>query len=184
MCQPGGLPAYHAVAGRRGIGTGRAPSRSDRVRARRSRRPRPRCAARLAMLTILPLAFDSCQCRTARRHKSALAVRLICMVRFQLASHSASVAEIGFSSNTPALLINTSTRPSRRPRAMYQSRSGVAGSLRSPSLLDNASTVVVVGSKLAAAAAPMPRAAPVMRIWVFIRAAFHSADKISTEVIG
>jgi hypothetical protein len=51
-------------------------------------------------------------------------------------------------------------------------------------VLDSASTQVVAGSKLAAAAAPMPRDAPVIRIWVFIRAAFHSADKISTEVIG
>jgi hypothetical protein len=32
-------------------------------------------------------------------------------------------------------------------------------------------------------AAPIPREAPVMRIWVFIHAAFHSVDKNSTKVI-
>jgi hypothetical protein len=50
-------------------------------------------------------------------------------------------------------------------------------------LLDNATSFVVAGSKLAAIAAPIPREAPVIRICVFIAAAFHSADKISTKVI-
>jgi hypothetical protein len=46
-----------------------------------------------------------------------------------------------------------------------------------------ATTFVVAGSKLAAIAAPIPREAPVVRICVFIGAAFHSTDKISTKVI-
>jgi hypothetical protein len=47
-------------------------------------------------------------------------------------------------------------------------------------LLDRATTVVVAESKLAAIAAPIPREAPEISIWVFIGAAFHSADEIST----
>jgi hypothetical protein len=50
-------------------------------------------------------------------------------------------------------------------------------------LLDNAITLVVAGSKLAAIAAPIPREAPVIRIWVFMGAAFHSTDENSTKVI-
>jgi hypothetical protein len=50
-------------------------------------------------------------------------------------------------------------------------------------LLDKATTFVVAGSKLAAIAAPIPREAPVIKICVFMGAAFHSADENSTKVI-
>ena len=118
------------------------------------------------MLTIRPLVLLSCQWRTARRHNSALAVKLICMVRFQLSRHWSSSALTRFASNTPALLIRTSTRPSSLSSEFSHSFGGIAGSARLPSWLDSASTSTSSGSNAAAMAAPIPRDAPVTRMFI------------------
>jgi hypothetical protein len=122
-------------------------------------------------LIIRPDQPFFCQCKIARRLRSALACRLTCRVRLQAQRQSSSDACTEIGSKIPALLIRTSMRPSRRSSAMSQSRSAAPIAPRSPPILAVPSsrawpsTRAPLDCRVPKVARPMPREEPVTKTW-------------------
>ena len=95
--------------------------------------------------------------------------RLIRKVRSQRSGHSASPSPIGAASNRPALLTTTSIRPSSAAIASHQSAVAASGLARSAAMRPSPPALEWPTTRWPFSAstidAPMPRLAPVTRIW-------------------